>query len=177
MDYRLPDPASIPSLAPADQIAILDALFEPSPTLHTLMQPVLNSQRFASYADLIDACFTAIHQLTVTPTPDNKTTLHRILGSHPRLGAPKVESAQSASEQAKLQSGSEETKQRLATLNAKYEARFPGLRYVVFVNGRGRPEIMENMEARIARGDIALEEQEAMKAMCDIAKDRSKKLC
>ncbi|PHH51608.1 putative allantoinase 1 [Ceratocystis fimbriata CBS 114723] len=177
MDYHLPEPTTIASLPQAEQIAILDALFEPSPTIHILMQPVLTSQTFKSYAALIDACFAAIHRLASDATPENKATLHRILGSHPRLGAPKVDSKQSASEQAKLQSGSEETKQRLAALNAEYEARFPGLRYVVFVNGRGRPEIMEDMKARIARGNIELEEQEAIKAMCDIAKDRSNKLC
>jgi hypothetical protein len=35
--------------------------------------------------------------------------------------------------------------------------------YSIFVNGRGRPEIMENMRSRIARGNIMLERQEAIK--------------
>lgn len=37
-------------------------------------------------------------------------------------------------------------------LNEEYEKKFPGLRFVVFVNGRGRGEIMEIMRERIARG-------------------------
>jgi 2-oxo-4-hydroxy-4-carboxy--5-ureidoimidazoline (OHCU) decarboxylase len=47
---------------------------------------------------------------------------------------------------------------------------------VVFVNGRGRPEIMEDMRRRIERGDYAAEEREAIEAMCAIAKDRARKL-
>lgn len=46
----------------------------------------------------------------------------------------------------------------------------------VFVNGRPRPVIMENMRARIDRGDIKAERQEAIQAMCDIALDRATKL-
>jgi hypothetical protein len=65
----------------------------------------------------------------------------------------------------------------------------------VFVNGRSRPVIMENMRERIERGDIKLERAEAIKvrsrkvvnwilqadsqhykAMCDIAADRAVKL-
>jgi OHCU decarboxylase len=33
----------------------------------------------------------------------------------------------------------------------------------VFVNGRGRPAIMEDMRLRIARGDVYLERREAIK--------------
>ncbi len=64
----------------------------------------------------------------------------------------------------------------LAALNAEYETRFPGLRYVVFVNGRGRPAVFADMRARIARGDAAAEEREAVRAMVDIALDRAAKL-
>jgi hypothetical protein len=35
---------------------------------------------------------------------------------------------------------------------------------------------MENMRARISRGDIKAERQEAIQAMCDIAADRASKL-
>ncbi|KJZ76859.1 hypothetical protein HIM_03736 [Hirsutella minnesotensis 3608] len=88
------------------------------------------------------------------------------------VGAKGVDSAQSAAEQANLAGEGEE----LAALNAEYEARFPGLRYVVFVNGRGRPEIMRDMRARIDEGDYAKEVGAALQAMCDIAKDRASKL-
>lgn len=46
----------------------------------------------------------------------------------------------------------------------------------VFVNGRPRPMIMENMRSRIDRADIEAERQEAIRAMCDIALDRASKL-
>ncbi len=93
--------------------------------------------------------------------------MHNILGSHPRLGEPKKESlsAQSREEQRKLQEGGGDNAEReeLARLNREYEERFPGLRYVVFVNGRGRPEIMEDMRRRIVRGDKGEEEREAIR--------------
>ena len=41
--------------------------------------------------------------------------------------------------------GGEEVVAELARLNEAYEAKFPGLRFVVFVNGRGRGEIMAIM--------------------------------
>lgn len=41
----------------------------------------------------------------------------------------------------------------LGELNEEYERVFPGLRFVVWVNGRGRGEIMGIMRERIARGD------------------------
>jgi 2-oxo-4-hydroxy-4-carboxy--5-ureidoimidazoline (OHCU) decarboxylase len=46
----------------------------------------------------------------------------------------------------------------------------------VFVNGRPRPAIMQNMRARIDRADVTAERHEAIQAMCDIARDRATKL-
>lgn len=43
----------------------------------------------------------------------------------------------------------------------------------VFVNGRPRPTIMDDMRRRIQRGDIESERREAIQAMCDIAADRA----
>lgn len=109
------------------------------------------SREFTSYNELIEACreaFLSLASKSTAASPDQQ--LLAILGSHPRLGAKKVESEQSAAEQAKLGGESE----ILARLNREYEERFPGLRYVAFVNGRGRPEIMEDMKARMDRGDF-----------------------
>ena len=50
----------------------------------------------------------------------------------------------------------------LARLNEAYEAKFPGLRFVVFVNGRGRGEIMAIMRERIERGDWEAERDGAI---------------
>ncbi|EKJ73346.1 hypothetical protein NXS19_003378 [Fusarium pseudograminearum] len=156
----------------AEQIKTLDLLFEPSPAIHSTLIPVLRDSEYTSYPELIDACRSRLVSLASSSSPTKPDeTLLSILGSHPRLGAKKVESAQSAAEQANLQGQGEE----LAKLNQEYEKKFPGLRYVVFVNGRGRPEIMENMKARISRGDFSKEVDEALQAMCDIAKDRASK--
>lgn len=151
----LPPIQNFSSLPSEAQTGALDLLFEPSPTLHRLVTPIL-SKTFSDYPALI----ADVHAL-LTSLPSGSADLHAVLGSHPRLGAPKVDSAQSAAEQARLR-GSPEQTARLAELNAEYEAAFPGLRYVVFVNGRGRPEIMVNMEDRIRRGDLRAEEVEAI---------------
>lgn len=164
---RLPAISSLSRLSLAQQTEILDLLFEPSPSIHELLLPLFRKKEFASYDDFIAEAHVVFSALrTSSPSsadddeyPDARSKLHSILGSHPRLGAKKVESAQSAAEQAQLQSGDGS---ELAALNAEYERTFPGLRYVVFVNGRPRPVIMENMRERIARGDISLEEQEGI---------------
>ncbi|RYP08866.1 hypothetical protein DL765_008647 [Monosporascus sp. GIB2] len=164
---------------------VLDTLFEPSRDLHAVAIPYIREQ-FSNhdtetpftYATLIQHVASLLSSLASTTAPESRATLHAILASHPRLGAKKVESAQSRAEQAQLNAGAgaEEEAAQLAALNAEYEARFPGLRYVVFVNGRGRPAIMRDMRERIARGDIRAEEREAIRAMVDIALDRARKL-
>jgi len=161
---QLPDIATLPSQPAAVITAALDALFEPEPALHALVLPRLQSSpAFDSYDALADHVGAVLLALAVPDAPaEVKLTLHGILGAHPRLGAARVDSAQSAAEQARLQAASAEEAAQLAALNAEYEAAFPGLRYVVFVNGRGRPEIMANMRERIARGDFAAEEREAI---------------
>ena len=206
--------ANPPALPPLESLqtagddtlkSVLDLLFEPSPTLHDLSIPrirdELRGQNPSSEA-LIRNVGSLLYSLAEqsSSSPPSRATLHAILGSHPRLGEKKVDSAQSRAEQAQLNASShsasaaadgsvpldeeaqrrrqeeEAEKQLLADLNAEYEARFPGLRYVVFVNGRARPAILRNMRDRIARGDAAAEEREAISAMVDIALDRARKL-
>ncbi|RYO73607.1 hypothetical protein DL766_000498 [Monosporascus sp. MC13-8B] len=166
---------------------VLDTLFEPSRDLHAIAISSIreqfsnhNTDTPFTYTTLIQHVGSLLSSLASTTTPESRATLHAILGSHPRLGAKKVESVQSRAEQAQLNAGAgagaEEEAAQLAALNAEYEARFPGLRYVVFVNGRGRPIIMRDMQERIARGDVRAEEREAIRAMVDIALDRARKL-
>lgn len=100
---------------------------------------------------------------TSGPTSSPDPTLLSVLGSHPRLGEKKIESAHSAAEQANIQKNSSTAEEEeLARLNQLYEETFPGLRYVVFVNGRGRPVIMEDMKSRIARADYTKEVDAAL---------------
>ncbi|KAI1465189.1 Oxo-4-hydroxy-4-carboxy-5-ureidoimidazoline decarboxylase [Daldinia caldariorum] len=163
--------------------SVLDALFEPSQHLHLIAIPHIRiSTPFSSYSSLIEYVGYLLFLLAESSTIlGSRAELHAILGSHPRLGEKKVESAQSRAEQAHLNtsgtsSDEEEEAARLKALNEEYEARFPGLRYVVFVNGRGRDVVMQDMRERIDRGDIFAEEKEAIQAMIDIALDRAKKL-
>lgn len=191
--------------------SVLDTLFEPSPELHALAIPSLRDELSArnhdspfTYTTLIEHVGGLLSSLAASPSPSSTSTstshsnptptpnptLYAILGSHPRLGAKKVDSAQSRAEQAQLNpsfsssSSSSDTNtedkhrntDELAALNAAYEARFPGLRYVVFVNGRGREAIAADARARIARGDAAAEERDIVRAMVDIALDRARKL-
>lgn len=164
MAPTLPDVTSLANLPETALTAILDHLFEPSDDLHTLALPTLRAITFASYPELIDTIRDQLLVIaeSVHSDPNTRKPLHSILGSHPRLGEKKVHSAQSAAEQAQLQSGAEDEAERLAALNAEYEAKFPSLRYVVFVNGRSRDVIMEDMRKRIDRGDLVEEEKEAI---------------
>ncbi|KAF2734114.1 hypothetical protein EJ04DRAFT_252739 [Polyplosphaeria fusca] len=174
----LPAVETLSHLPDSDLQNVLDLLFEPSPPLHALSLPVLRSATFPTYETLITAVGSQLAALAASHEPQHVEKLSEILCSHPRLGDKKVDSEQSRTEQAQLQKGGDDEgeKERLAQLNKEYEERFPGLRYVVFVNGRSRPAVMENMRQRIDRGDIQAERQEALQAMCDIAADRASKL-
>jgi 2-oxo-4-hydroxy-4-carboxy--5-ureidoimidazoline (OHCU) decarboxylase len=71
-----------------------------------------------------------------------------VLDAHPPIGARRGLSARSRSEQ-----GSDEDPAvlaELAELNARYEERF-GFRFVVFVNGRPRREIVPILRERLER--------------------------
>ncbi|KAK5118864.1 hypothetical protein LTR62_000073 [Meristemomyces frigidus] len=172
---KLPPIETIPQLPTENRAAILDLLFEPSTQLHTLAVPLLHEKTFSSYNDLVAAIGIQLTELSESASSSDTQWLRSILGSHPRLGAKKVESAQSQAEQAQLKGSNEEVEQ-LRQLNEEYEAKFPGLRYVVFVNGRSRTVIMEDMRKRIAGGDLATERSAAIRAMCEIAADRATKL-
>lgn len=159
MAQKLPQIGELHSLPEASQTNALDLLFEPSPAIHSTLLPVIQNTKYSSYPELIDQCRTALFDLASKSTPANPNpTLLSVVGSHPRLGSKKVDSAQSAAEQANLQGQGEQ----LAELNREYEEKFPGLRFVVFVNGRGRPEIMNDMRVRIDRGDFDKEVDAAL---------------
>ncbi|RAL06180.1 2-oxo-4-hydroxy-4-carboxy-5-ureidoimidazoline decarboxylase [Aspergillus ibericus CBS 121593] len=181
MPAALPPLSSITSLPQEQQFQVLDTLFESSPEIHTLMAPVLANQTFSSYSSLIDAVGGRMSALSAANSSKDKEVLVGILGSHPRLGQPKGAPTEhlselSKKEQANLNSGAEEQAEKLKALNAEYEQKFPGLRFVTFVNGRNRDVIMEEMRQRIDRGDADREVEEIIQAMCDIAKDRAQKL-
>ncbi|KAG9248922.1 Oxo-4-hydroxy-4-carboxy-5-ureidoimidazoline decarboxylase [Calycina marina] len=173
---RLPAITTLPNLSAVERATILDALFEPCTALHTLSIDLLHTTTFDSYNDLVASVGVQLMNLSENASKSDNEWLDKILGAHPRLGAKMVDSAQSQAEQAQLNTGGEEEATQLRELNEEYEKVFPGLRYVVFVDGRSRSVIMENMRERITRADIKQERLEAIKAMCNIAADRSAKL-
>lgn len=72
--------------------------------------------------------------LSAPNSPTDRDVLFGILGSHPRLGRapanPEHLSELSKKEQAQLNEGAEEQAEKLRALNAEYEGKFPGLRFV-----------------------------------------------
>ena len=186
MPYTLPPIDQVPQLSRDDQTELLANLFEREATLLNLLIDTVLRQPHGLYRQLIEAC----RGVLVLVLEDADAAAARgeaydprvaeIIGAHPRLGGLlKVKTTQlsehSSAEQ-KLLAGLAEETQKLIDLNDRYEATFPGLRFVCFVNGRPRPVIMEEMERRINRNDVAAERREAFDAMCDIAYDRAKKL-
>jgi 2-oxo-4-hydroxy-4-carboxy--5-ureidoimidazoline (OHCU) decarboxylase len=137
----LPSITSLYTLPLPNQLKAIDTLFEPSPELHNLLQPILsNAQEFSSYDNLIDAIHNHLSALSATNDPQQKQTLYGILGSHPRLGAasPTAQaglSELSRREQANINKSTDaqtaaDQAARLSALNKEYEEKYPGLRYV-----------------------------------------------
>jgi 2-oxo-4-hydroxy-4-carboxy--5-ureidoimidazoline (OHCU) decarboxylase len=97
------------------------------------------------------------------PTAD----MQELLDAHPPIGG-QATSARSAREQGT--DDDPEVLAKLAELNAAYEQRF-GFRFVVFVNGRPRREIVPLLEARLQRSREA-ELTTAVDELVQIALDR-----
>ena len=174
--YCLPPIETVPKLAASERAAILDHLFEPSESLHRIYGAALGGSTFSNYGELISDVQLLLEKLSQSSATNDIEILDDILGSHPRLGEKGVESAQSRAEQAQLAPQDNSESVRLAEMNNLYEKTFPGLRYVIFVNGRSRSIILEDMQTRINRCDLGLERAEAINAICDIASDRARKL-
>ncbi|KAJ7132145.1 Oxo-4-hydroxy-4-carboxy-5-ureidoimidazoline decarboxylase [Mycena epipterygia] len=141
---------SLPSIDAVDDshlADVLSVLLEPSDILFSTLVPGLaaslaSGKRFTSYTDLIDA---AIAQVASWDLPLRA----RFIAGHPRIGETKNLSALSAKEQGATPTvapTSPEVLARLAHLNACYERRYSGLRYITFVNGRSRAAIAVEME-------------------------------
>ncbi|KAL8701113.1 MAG: hypothetical protein Q9224_000648 [Gallowayella concinna] len=190
---RLPPVATLPDLSTEERAAVLDQLFEPCIPLHTISVNLLRETSFKSYTDLVGSIGLQLTALAQSSSASDSEWLQDILAAHPRLGQTKVESTLSRAEQAQLNVGGESSAQSLTELNLLYEQTFPGLRYVVYVNGRSRAAIISDMKARIERRDPMAERHSAIKvglrlvawevttdllrfkAMCDIAIDRVRK--
>lgn len=166
---------------------VLDNLFEPCAALRGCLTPQIRKTQFPTYTALIAFCrvqlLSLIGEYVSNPTPEKRELICKVVSAHPRLGVPKKQtgslSAHSQNEQKSLatQDGEDSSLAKLLQeLNAKYETTFPGLIFVVFVNGRSRSEIMDIMNDRIKNSTWNNEVRIAFDAMCDIALDRAQKL-
>lgn len=191
---QLPDPTQMGKLSDTQLTAMLDNLFEPCATLNAYLLPYVRSTSFGTYTELIELCRIELIKLLerykagmdkpeFEEEQELRTKICKIVSAHPRLGVPKKQTAtlsvHSQNEQKSLSAegaGGEELARQLQSLNAEYEQTFPGLIFVVFVNGRSREEIMKNMRYRIAHSNWLDEVNTAFNAMADIALDRAKKL-
>lgn len=125
----------------------LGILFEPSDILETKLVPNLveiiasssPSSRPGSYSDLVDLSIADIGTW-------GDLERSAFIAGHPRIGEVSNLSKLSAAEQAS-KATPPEILARLEYLNAQYEKAFPGLRYITFVRGRSRAEIVPEMEA------------------------------
>lgn len=135
-----PGPCLLASLS-----IMLSLLFESSPILLTKLVPELaklmthpsfNPPR--SYSDLIQV---SLQQIQTWSLRDRAL----FISGHPRIGERGKLSALSNAEQV-TKVTSQEVLEKLEGLNTLYERAFPGLRYVTFVNGRSREDIIPEIE-------------------------------
>jgi 2-oxo-4-hydroxy-4-carboxy--5-ureidoimidazoline (OHCU) decarboxylase len=104
-----------------------------------------------------------------------------VINAHPRLGAARnTLSALSLKEQGynTTQTATEDEKvnETLTNLNDQYETKF-GFKFVIFVNGRKRKDILPIIEEKI-NGEYTKEQelQRGLKDMILIARDRLRKM-
>jgi len=137
-------------------------LFEPAPKFATRLA---EERPFASDAALLEAAARIARAL---PEADQVA----LINAHPRVGAqPGGLSAHSRREMGAPQKDADED---LADLNAAYEARF-GFRYLVFVAGRTRGELIPGFRSALHRKRNA-ELRRAIQDTLAIAADRLQRL-
>jgi len=128
-------------------------LFEPSPALFEFLVPSVITIIADQESHIPRHTFNALIDIGVRELDDwPHSRQASFIGGHPRIGEVKGLSALSASEQA-AHATPPEVLARLLELNEEYERRYPGLRYITFVNGRSRAMIMEEMEEKLGIGD------------------------
>jgi 2-oxo-4-hydroxy-4-carboxy--5-ureidoimidazoline (OHCU) decarboxylase len=128
-------------------------LFEPSPALFEFLVPSVITTISHSRGHTPNHTYNALIDIAISVLegwPHDQQA--SFLGGHPRIGEVKGLSALSASEQA-AHATPPQVLARLLVLNEEYERRYPGLRYITFVNGRSRTAIMGEMEEKLGIGD------------------------
>ncbi|GAA5857183.1 hypothetical protein JCM8547_009359 [Rhodosporidiobolus lusitaniae] len=135
-------------------IPVLSQLLEPSPPLTSILAPQLHTtitslpaaDKPKTYHAFLDLAQAVVDKWDIEDQAE-------FLAAHPRIGETKNLSKASEGEQAP-QAGAGATPgvvlKRLQNLNSLYEQAFPGLRYITFVNGRTRAEIVPELEGLLS---------------------------
>lgn len=137
---------SHPSAEDSPLALTLGIFFETSPILSSILEPQISTTMAtnppSSYAALINTSLEALSKWGATAQAS-------FIAGHPRIGEVKNLSGLSAKEQGGkpgVAPTPPEVLTRLKHLNSLYEAKYPGLIYITFVNGRSRAAIAEEME-------------------------------
>ncbi|KAJ3181586.1 hypothetical protein HDU85_003528 [Gaertneriomyces sp. JEL0708] len=160
--------STLNNLSESDFSSQLSLLFEPAPPL---TQALIAQRPFESYLSLLDKASSIIESL-----PEHEKVF--VINAHPRIGeAKKNLSALSFQEQGYATQTAEdpEVMERLRLLNEAYEKKY-GFKFVVFVNGRPKKEIIPVFEERLNHGTRDGELRTGLTDMILIARDRLKKL-
>jgi OHCU decarboxylase len=171
---------SVTALAPIDDlnrlprhefVAALRPLFEAAGPLGDALY---DARPFESYPALLERASEIVETLP-------REQQIEVVNAHPRIGESAAVVRQT-SEQSYREQGYEAEAgrdmravyERLERLNQQYEVRF-GFRFVVFVNGRGKADIADVLERRLA-GTPEDELRTARHDMIEIARDRLARL-
>ncbi|KAL0095084.1 Oxo-4-hydroxy-4-carboxy-5-ureidoimidazoline decarboxylase [Phycomyces blakesleeanus] len=162
----------INTASPKVFVEAVNTLFEVAPPL---AQKLLSARPFESYSQLIDYA----ESLCLGSTFSEQEKLD-IINAHPRIGENKTNlSAMSLKEQgyspqSTLSAEDQQVNDTLAKLNKAYEDKY-GFKFVVFVAGRPRSQIIPVVQERIAANDRSKELETGLTDMMLIARDRLKK--
>ncbi|CAI2173456.1 7679_t:CDS:1 [Funneliformis geosporum] len=164
-------------------IRTINVLFESAPPLTNALY---SSRPYTSYNSLISLASKFI-QNTELPISHK----FEIINAHPRLGEDKKNlSLSSLKEQGYFNSSANDSSNKIKSnaldedeivntilqeLNNKYEEKF-GFRFVIFVNGKSRREIIPILQDTISKGNKDEELERGLSDMMSIATDRLKKL-
>lgn len=166
----IPEVAELNELSADAFAATLAPLFEGAPRF---LRRVAEQRPFESDAELLAAA----HEIAISMPEDERVEL---VEAHPRIGADvDTVSDLSREEQGYDEEADEDAEiarayEELAMLNEIYERQF-GFRYVVFVAGRSKAEIVPLVEHAL-RNDRDAELRRALDEAIDIAADRLARL-
>jgi OHCU decarboxylase len=167
---QVPEVDELNGLPPTSFAAALAPLFEGAPAF---LARVAEARPFETDEELLAAA----HEVAVSMPEEERIEL---VEAHPQIGADaSTVSALSHDEQGYDEESAEEAEtarayEELSMLNEIYEARF-GFRYVVFVAGRSKAEIVPLLEHAL-RNDRDAELRRAVDEAIDIAADRLARL-